>query len=55
MDLRCCAIQASFETSVIARDSHLDCSEFLLSASNDDGALGDKKSMQIVYISFSKM
>ena len=55
MDLRCCAIQASFETSVIARDSHLDCSEFLLSASNDDGALGDKKPMQIVYFSFYKI
>ena len=54
-DLRCCAIYASFETSVIARDSHLHCSEFLLSASNDDGALGDKKPMQIVYLSFSKM
>ena len=55
MDLRCCAIHASFETSVIARDSHLDCSEFLLSASNDDGALGDKKPMQIVYVSLSKI
>ena len=40
---------------MIARDSHLDCSEFLPSALNDDGALGDKKPMQIVYLSFSKM
>ena len=50
-----CAIHASFETSVFARDIHPDCSNFLLSASNDDGALGDKKPMQIVYFSFYKI
>ena len=55
MNLICCAIHASFETSVFARDSHLDCSNFLLSASNDDGALNDKKPMQIMYFSFHKI
>ena len=50
-----CAMHASFETSVFARDIHPDCSNFLLSASNDDGALGDKKPMQIVYFSFYKI
>ena len=40
---------------MFARDTHLDCSEFLLPASNDGGASGDKKPMQIVYVSISKI
>ena len=48
-------MHASLETSVFARDILPDCSNFLLSASNDDGALGDKKPMQIVYFSFYKI
>lgn len=40
---------------MFACDSHLDYSNFLFSASSDDGTLGDKKPMQIAYFSFKKI